>query len=218
MRWIIGWFGWTVFFGAGMCSSPPKTVEAQVDRRLQAADPKARVAIFAGGCFWCVQPPFDKTKGVLRTVVGYTGGPEKNPTYKQVAYGQTGHTEAIWIEYDPKKLTYRDLVEVFWRQIDPTALDRQFADVGKQYRTGIFYQTEEEGRIAEASKAALAKTGCFSKPIVVEITKAGPFYPAEEYHQSYYKKNPVEYDRYRVGSGRAGYLARRWTDKGCRRP
>ncbi len=161
----------------------------------------AQVAIFAGGCFWCVQPPFDKQKGVLATSVGFTGGSEKNPTYKAVAYGRTSHTEALYVVFDPKQVTYAKLLDIFWRQINPTQKNGQFADIGTQYRTGIFYADEAQRRAAEASKKAIAASGCFPGTVEVEITKASTFYPAENYHQKYYKKNPSHYMRYKIGSG-----------------
>lgn len=170
----------------------------------------ARVATFAGGCFWCMQPPFDKLKGVLSTSVGYAGGPEKNPTYKQVAYGRTGHTEAIQVIYDPRKVSYQKLLKVFWQNINPTQVNGQFYDRGRQYRTAIFFHSAKQRKQALATKALLNKSGCFKKPIAVEITKAGPFYHAEKYHQKYYKKKPYHYKRYRIGSGRDAYIKIRW--------
>jgi methionine-S-sulfoxide reductase len=179
----------------------------------QAQKPKFEVATFAGGCFWCMQPPFDKTKGVVSAVVGYTGGTEKNPTYEQVSYGRTSHREAIQMKFDPAKVSYEQLLDVFWRSIDPTQANGQFADIGPQYRTAIFYHSAEQKRLAEESKRKLAASGKFSKPIVVEILPAGPFYAAEEYHQKYYLKNPDDYYRYAVGSGRYPFLERTWGKK-----
>lgn len=176
----------------------------------QAQKPKLEVATFAGGCFWCMQPPFDKTKGVVSTVVGYTGGTQKNPTYEQVSSGRTTHRESIQVTYDPSKVSYEQLLDVFWRSIDPTQANGQFADIGPQYRTAIFYHSEEQKRLAEESKQKLAASSKFSKPIAVEILPAGPFYPAEEYHQKYYLKNPDDYHRYAVGSGRYPFLDRTW--------
>jgi len=175
---------------------------------------KLETATFAGGCFWCMQPPFDKTKGVTATVVGYTGGPQKNPTYEQVSAGQTGHAEAVLVTFDPAQVSYEQLVEIFWRNIDPTQANGQFADIGKQYRTAIFYHSEAQKQTAIASKERLAKSGKFKKPIVTEIMPAGPFYPAEEYHQKYYLKNPDHYKRYAVGSGRVPFLRATWGDDG----
>jgi peptide methionine sulfoxide reductase msrA/msrB len=170
----------------------------------------AATATFAGGCFWCMEGPFEKLDGVYTVVSGYTGGPEKNPVYKQVAAGKTGHTEAVRIRYDPATVGYDELLDVYWRQIDPTDAGGQFADRGSQYRPGIFWHDEEQRKLAEASKQELADSGPFDKPIVVEIVEAGPFYEAEEYHQDYYKKNPGHYNRYRQGSGRGPFLERVW--------
>ena len=170
-------------------------------------------ATLAGGCFWCMQPPFDKLEGVLETSVGYTGGKEINPAYEAVAGGRTGHTEAIEIIYDPAKVSYAELLDVFWMNIDPTQKDGQFADVGKQYRTEIFYHSDTQKKEAEASKEKLSKSGKFSKPIVTAITEASTFYPAEKYHQKYYQKNPVRYKLYRRGSGREGFIERVWGKK-----
>jgi methionine-S-sulfoxide reductase len=171
---------------------------------------KFEKATFAGGCFWCMQPPFDKTPGVVKTVVGYTGGAEKNPTYEQVANSRTSHREAIEITYDISRVSYAQLLDVFWRNIDPTQADGQFADIGPQYRTAIFYHSPEQKRVAEESKKRLAASDKFSKPIVVEILPAGAFYVAEEYHQKYYLKNPEHYRRYAIGSGRYPFLERVW--------
>jgi len=175
--------------------------------------PRLETATFAGGCFWCMQPPFDKTKGVVSTVAGYTGGPEKHPTYEQVSSGRTGHAEAVQVRFDPTQVSYEQLVEIFWRNIDPTQADGQFADIGKQYRTAIYYNSEAQKQVALASKERLAKSGTFRKPIVTEIVPAGPFYPAEEYHQKYYLKNPDHYHRYAVGSGRVPFLRATWGEK-----
>jgi methionine-S-sulfoxide reductase len=168
------------------------------------------IATFAGGCFWCMQPEFDKLPGVLRTSVGYTGGKNPNPTYEEVCSGTTGHAEAILIEYDPQKLTYKALLQTFWRNIDPTTKDQQFADRGTQYRTVIYYHSPEQKAEAESSKRALETSKKFSQPIVTEIVAAKPFYPAETYHQCYYKKKPLHYQMYKEGSGRAGYLRKTW--------
>ncbi len=170
-------------------------------------------AIFAGGCFWCMEGPFEKLDGVIAVISGYTGGPEENPTYKEVSYGQTGHAEAVEITYDASKVSYDQLLDVFWRSINPTQKDGQFADIGPQYRTGVFYLDEEQKKQAEASRDKYNKLGVFDGPIVTEITAAGPFYPAEEYHQDYYRKHPLHYKMYREGSGRAPYLKKLWGDK-----
>ncbi len=169
-------------------------------------------ATFAGGCFWCVESDFDKVEGVISTTSGYTGGRTVNPTYHDVSAGVTGHAESVEIVYDPKKVTYERLLEHFWHTVDPTVKDRQFCDVGSQYRTAIFYHDETQKRAAEASKAALEKSKPFAQPIVTEIVQAGPFYPAEDYHQDYYKKNPVRYSYYRNGCGRDARLKQLWGD------
>ncbi len=167
-------------------------------------------ATFAGGCFWCMTPPFEKLEGVVSVVSGYTGGAKANPTYEEVSSGETGHAEAVEVTYDSTKIGYDKLLRVFWRNIDPTTNNRQFADAGTQYRTAIFYHGEEQKRLAQESKAALEKSGKFDKPIVTEITAASAFYPAEEYHQDYHKKNPVRYKAYKIGSGREHYLEKTW--------
>lgn len=167
-------------------------------------------AIFAGGCFWCMEPPFEKIAGVAAAVSGYTGGTEVNPAYKDVARGRTGHSEAVQVHYDPSLVSYNDLLEVFWRSIDPTDPGGQFADRGPQYRTAIFYATDEERELAVASRERLAASGRFDKQIVTPIEKASTFYRAEEYHQDYYKTNPTHYKAYSRGSGRVGFLNRTW--------
>ncbi|MEM9597451.1 MAG: peptide-methionine (S)-S-oxide reductase MsrA [Acidobacteriota bacterium] len=170
-------------------------------------------ATFAGGCFWCMEPPFDKVDGVISTTSGFIGGAEIRPTYKEVAYGKTSHTEAVEIVYDPEKVSYEELLHIFWRNIDPTVADRQFCDIGPHYRTGIFAHGEEQRRLAEASKAALVESSPFGGPILTEIADAGPFYPAERYHQNFYKKNPVRYHSYRKGCGRDARLRQLWGDE-----
>ncbi len=167
-------------------------------------------ATFAGGCFWCMQPPFDATEGVVDTSVGYTDGHLPDPSYEQVCSGTTGHTEAIIITYDPSKVSYDELLNVFWRNIDPTTKDRQFADRGTQYRTGIYYHNEEQKRLAEASKNKMEASGKYNKPIVTEIRPVSEFYEAEDYHQRYYQKNSFHYNRYKHGSGRASYIEEMW--------
>ena len=167
-------------------------------------------AVFAGGCFWCVEADFDKVDGVLSTTSGYTGGTVANPTYEQVSAKHTGHAEVVEIVYDPAKVSYEKLVEHFWRTIDPTTKDRQFCDAGSPYRTAIFAQDAEQMRIAQASKAALGKSKPFKEPVVTEIVKGAPFYPAEGYHQDYYKKNPVRYNYYRLACGRDARLKELW--------
>jgi len=167
-------------------------------------------AIFAGGCFWCMEGPFDELDGVISTTSGYNGGHLANPTYEQVSAGRTGHTESVQVIYDPKKVSYEDLLKVFWRNIDPTTADRQFCDAGTQYRPGIFYYTEAQRRLAENSKKDVEQHKTFSEPIVTEITKAADFYPAEEYHQDFYQKNPIRYKFYRLGCGRDARLTELW--------
>jgi len=167
-------------------------------------------ATFAGGCFWCMEHPFDALPGVVSVTSGYTGGQKKNPTYQEVSAGGTGHAEAVQIVYDPSRITYGKLLDVFWHNIDPTTKDRQFCDAGNQYRSAIFYHTEEQHKEALQSKAELEKTKPFKGPIVTEIVPAGDFYPAEEYHQHYYKKNPIRYWYYRNGCGRDQRLKELW--------
>ena len=169
-------------------------------------------AVFAGGCFWCMEPPFDALAGVKATYAGYTGGRETHPSYDDVANRRTGHVEAILVAYDPKVVSYAQLLEVFWHNINPTQDDGQFVDIGPQYRSAIFFTDEDERRQAEASKLALGKSGKFSQPIVTEIRKAGVFWGAETYHQDFYKKNPTRYHEYRSGSGRDAFIQQIWGD------
>lgn len=172
---------------------------------------KFKRATFAGGCFWCMQPPFDKQPGVISTSVGYTGGVKPNPTYKEVARGLTKHTESIEVIYDPKQVNYKKLLLLFWCNINPTDGGGQFYDRGSQYRPAIFYHSEAQQKWAEASKKALDASKKFGRPMAPEITKAGPFYHAETYHQQYYKKSPYRYKRYRIGSGREAYIQKHWS-------
>jgi len=176
----------------------------------QASGTRYEKATFAGGCFWCMEPPFDALPGVISTTSGYTGGHTKNPTYKEVSAGGTGHAEAVEVVYDPAKITYARLLDVFWKNIDPITPDQQFCDVGTQYRSGIFYHNDEQKRQAEASKKALESSGRFHQPIVTEIVAASAFYRAEEYHQDYYKKNPLRFNFYKYGCGRAKRLEELW--------
>jgi peptide-methionine (S)-S-oxide reductase len=178
-----------------------------------AAGKTTAVATFAGGCFWCMEPPFDKLEGVISTTSGYTGGHVPNPDYRQVSGGGTGHTEAVQIVYDPSRISYGRLLEVFWRNIDPLDAGGQFCDRGDQYRSAVFYHDAEQQRLAEQSKQELQQGATFvkyDKPIVTEITAATEFYPAEEYHQDYYKKNPIRYRFYRHGCGRDRVLETYW--------
>jgi peptide-methionine (S)-S-oxide reductase len=172
--------------------------------------PGSEVAIFAGGCFWCVEADFDKVPGVLSTTSGYIGGRTANPTYKQVTSGSTGHTEAVRIVFDPRRVSYERLLYVFWRTVDPVTKDAQFCDYGTQYRTGIFATSPAQLQQALASRADLERSGRLKRPIVTEILPAGPFYPAEDYHQDYYKKEPLRYNLYRFNCGRDARLDALW--------
>ncbi len=173
-------------------------------------DTRLEIATFAGGCFWCMQPFFDNTKGVKKTTVGYTGGHVANPNYEDVSSGTTGHAEAIQIEFDPKEVSYKKLLNIYWHNIDPTRLNGQFADEGTQYRTVIFYHSDEQKRIAEQSKKDLRTSGRFNKPIVTQILPASAFYPAEEYHQKYYLKSTFQYNSYHDNSGRPEFEKKIW--------
>lgn len=171
---------------------------------------KEQKAVFAGGCFWCVESTLEKVPGVMKVISGYTGGKQENPSYEEVSHGSTGHVEAIEIIYDPEKVSYDQLLDAFWQEIDPTDSGGQFADRGSQYKTAIFYMNDEQKILAEKSRERLEKSGHFDKPIVTPILPAEPFYPAEEYHQNYAKKNPAHYGMYRFGSGREPYLKKVW--------
>ncbi len=172
-----------------------------------------QTAIFAGGCFWCMEPPFDKLDGVISTTSGYTSGDKKNPTYREVSAGNTGHTEAIQVIFDPDKISYTELLDVFWKNIDPVAIDRQFCDAGTQYRSGIYYLNESQEAAAKQSLQQLEKSKPFEGIIATEIVAASTFYPAEEYHQDYYLKNPLRYKYYRYSCGRDKRLAELWGEK-----
>ena len=172
--------------------------------------PKLEKATFAGGCFWCMEPPFDALAGVVSTTSGYTGGRTEDPSYEQVSSGGTGHAEAVEILYDPTKVSYERLLEVFWHNVNPLDSAGQFCDRGSQYRTGIFVHDPEQRRLAEASKRKLESSGRFDRPIVTQIQDAGPFYRAEEYHQDYYKRHAFQYKLYRRGCGRDWVLERLW--------
>jgi len=183
----------------------------------QAQEPAPRLgspnlerAVFGGGCFWCVEEAFDQVEGVVSTTSGYTGGRSANPTYAQVSSGRSGHVEVVQVEYDPARVRYDQLLEVFWKNIDPLTPNRQFCDSGPQYRAVIYYGSEQERRAAEASKQAIVDSGRFNQPIVTEIAAAAPFYAAEEYHQNYYRKNPVRYRYYKFSCGRAQRLSELW--------
>jgi peptide methionine sulfoxide reductase msrA/msrB len=178
-----------------------------------AAEKKVERAIFAGGCFWCMESPYEKLDGVKEVISGYTGGQKEDPTYKEVSAGTTGHAEAVEVIFDPTKVSYEELLEVFWRQIDPTDPGGQFADRGSQYRSAIFYLNDEQRALAEKSKENLDKSDRFDNPVVTEIVPASRFYRAEDYHQDYYRKNPVRYKLYRYGSGRDRFLKEAWGDE-----
>jgi methionine-S-sulfoxide reductase len=194
--------GGTITSSYGQNSSPAET----------------RTAVFAGGCFWCIQPAFDKAKGVIKTVVGYCGGTEPNPTYDLVSSEKTGYRESIQITYDPAKISYDQLLDIYWRQIDPTQADGQFTDIGHSYRAAIFFGNDEEKKIAEASKEKLARSGKFNKPIVTEILPAMKFYPAEANHQKYYQQNPEHFEAFEEGSGRVSFKKKTWENKESQRP
>ncbi len=198
--------------GSG-CSARPQQETANGGDSPPEGSDDLQVATFAGGCFWCVEVAFEGLPGVSDVVSGYTGGDEVDPTYEQVSSGRTGHLEAIQLRFDPSRITYDDLLDIFWRQIDPTDAGGQFVDRGSQYRTAIFVHNAEQRRLAEASKAALEASGRFDEPIVTAIRDAGPFYRAEDYHQDFYRTHPDRYHSYRSGSGRGQFLDRVWDDE-----
>jgi methionine-S-sulfoxide reductase len=169
-----------------------------------------RTAVLAGGCFWCIQPSFDRAPGVLKTLVGYSGGTEPNPTYELVTSERTKYRESIEITYDPAKISFAQILDIYWKQINPTQSDGQFTDIGPSYRAAIFYNNEEEKKIAEASKERLGSSGKFDKPIVTEILPAMKFYPAEDYHQKYYQQNPDHFEAFEKGSGRVSFEKKTW--------
>jgi peptide methionine sulfoxide reductase msrA/msrB len=187
-----------------------RSTEEKTQMAKRAHPGKTAEAVFAGGCFWCTEADFEKSVGVIEAVSGYTGGQAKNPTYEQVSAGGTGHVEAVKVIYDPSRTTYAQLLQVFWRHVNPTDAGGQFVDRGSQYRSVIFYANEEERQLAEASKKALEASGRFDTPIATDLLPLGAFYPAEDYHQDYYKKNPLRYSFYRAGSGRDQFLEKAW--------
>ena len=195
--------GFSLALFANWAWSVKKSEQVPVNANLESA-------IFAGGCFWCMEPPFDKLDGVVSTTSGYTGGHVDNPTYKQVTKDDTGHYEAVEILYDPKLVDYETLLTVFWHNVDPLTADGQFCDKGKSYRTAIFYRSEKQKRLAEETKDRLNSSGYFTQPIVTEIIAAETFYPAEDYHQDYYQKNPARYKYYRFACGRDKRLKELW--------
>ncbi len=192
----------------GVHAQTPQSTLIEV--KLLEKPGETAVATFAGGCFWCMEQPFDDLPGVISTVSGYTGGKKANPTYDQVSAGGTGHTEAVQIRYDPARISYAKLLQVFWRNIDPLTANRQFCDGGSQYRSAIFYHDAEQRKLAEQSKAELEKSGRFDRPIVTQLAAASVYYPAEEYHQDYYKQNPLRYKFYRRSCGRDQRLEELW--------
>ena len=183
---------------------------ARAPTSMSVIPPGAKVATFAGGCFWCMEPPFDAIEGVIATTPGYAGGNTRHPSYEDVASGRTGHAEVVRIIYDPRRVTYQRLLEVFWRNVDPTTRDRQFCDTGTPYRSAIFHHDPEQRRLAEASRAALETSKPFKDPIVTEIVPVGEFWPAEEEHQDYYLKNGFRYELYRLLCGRDTRLKELW--------
>jgi peptide methionine sulfoxide reductase msrA/msrB len=189
-----------------------KSMDRNIEKPLKDKPDKTQTAVFAGGCFWCTESDFEKVDGVIEAISGYTGGKAANPTYHQVSGGGTEHVEAVKLVYDPSKITYENLLEIFWRHVNPTDAGGQFVDRGLQYRSVIFYANDQERRLAEVSKKNLMASGLFDKPIVTDILPLGPFYPAEDYHQDYYKKSPIRYHRYRSGSGRDQFLKKIWAD------
>jgi peptide-methionine (S)-S-oxide reductase len=182
----------------------------QAEETPEPPTPGLEKATFAGGCFWCMEHAFEELDGVVSTTSGYTGGRTENPTYREVSAGGTGHAEAVEVLYNPKKTSYEKLLDVFWQNIDPTAADHQFCDYGNQYRSEIFYHNDEQKRLAERSKTALEHSKPFKEPIVTKITLASVFYRAEEYHQDFYKKNPIRYKFYRYNCGRDQRLRELW--------
>jgi peptide methionine sulfoxide reductase msrA/msrB len=197
----------------GIFSSGNINSKTASDQDVKNPAGNLETATFAGGCFWCMEAPFEKLDGVIQVISGYTGGHVANPTYEQVSSGSTGHLESIQVTYDPAKISYEKLLDVFWRQIDPTDGGGSFVDRGQQYRSAIFYQNEDQKRLAEESKKRLGESGRYDKPIVTEILKLGEFYPAEDYHQDYYKRNPIRYKYYRYNSGRDQYLKKVWGEE-----
>jgi peptide-methionine (S)-S-oxide reductase len=200
IRHVAGFSVGLVALGGIAIWSPSVAIEAAIPAK----------AYFAGGCFWCMEEVFEKVNGVMAVVSGYMGGKVADPTYEQVSSGQTGHAESVEVSYDPAKVSYQKLLESFWRNVDPVTPNAQFCDHGTQYRSAIFYGTEEEKRLAQESKSAIERSKRFSEPIVTELVKASTFYQAEEYHQDFYKKNPIRYKLYKFNCGRAQRLETLW--------
>lgn len=202
-QFFLNAFGWAVL----------TTFLVTASQGQSASPATTKTATFAGGCFWCIQPAFDKAPGVIKTVVGYCGGTEPNPTYNLVTSERTNYRESIEITYDPAKISYEQLLDIYWRQIDPTQADGQFTDIGPSYRAAIFYGNPEEKKIADASKEKLARSGKFKRPIVTEILAAMKFWPAEDYHQKYYQQNPEHFEAFEAGSGRVSFKNEKWGGK-----
>lgn len=190
----------------------PLATNVGVAQAQESTPANTRTAVLAGGCFWCIQPAFDKAPGVIKTLVGYCGGTEPNPTYELVGSERTKYRESIEITYDPAKISFEQLLDIYWKEINPTQADGQFTDIGPSYRAAIFYGSDEEKKIAEASKEKLASSGKFDKPIVTEILPAMKFYPAEAYHQKYYQQNPTHFEAFEHGSGRTSFQKKTWGD------
>jgi peptide methionine sulfoxide reductase msrA/msrB len=201
------------FILLGPCRGYANEGDRREENLMEKKSERIETATFAGGCFWCMEHPFEKLDGVVDVISGYTGGEANDATYEAVCSGNTGHFEAIQVTYDPDRISYEELLDVFWRQVDPTDEGGQFADRGPQYRTGIFHHDEEQKRLAEQSKKALDESGRFHGPVVTGIHEYSEFYAAEGYHQDYYLTNPVRYNAYRKGSGRAAFLAKTWADE-----
>ena len=197
-----------ILFGFQHTKNQSQVEAMETDKKYD--DKNLATATFAGGCFWCTESDFEKVDGVVEVISGYTGGDEENPTYEQVSSGTTGHYESVQVYYDPLKISYTELLDVFWRHVNPTDAGGQFVDRGPQYRSAIFYHDEEQKALAEKSKAAMDSSGVFKTPLVTQIIPLKQFYPAEKYHQDYYKKNPIRYKWYRSGSGRDQYLESIW--------
>jgi peptide-methionine (S)-S-oxide reductase len=197
---------------SGPAAEPTKPA-AEPTKKEAPKETKLATATFAGGCFWCMEPPFDKLAGVVSTTSGYIGGTKANPTYEEVSEGGTGHAEAVQVVYDPSKVSYAQLLQVFWRNVDPLTPNAQFCDKGSQYRSAIFFHDAEQQKLAEESKRQLEASGRFKQPIVTQLVSASTFYAAEEYHQDYYQKNPVRYRYYRFGCGRDARLKQLWGDE-----
>lgn len=195
------------------CSTTDSNAEKNSDK-LGQVSAKLEVATFAGGCFWCVEAPFEKFDGVDRVISGYAGGEEKDPTYEQVSSGKTGHLEAVQVHYDPNVISYSELLDIYWKQFDPTDAGGSFHDRGTQYESAIFYHNQQQREQAEESKERLNRSGKFKDPIITPVKPFTSFYPAEDYHQNYYKTNPDHYNRYKIGSGRSSFIFRVWGEEG----